>query len=287
MSSDRLQIQGKSQGKSHLRLRVDRVPETVLLPGDRARVLEIASQWDSYEEVGSNREFVTAVGRYKGTDIAACSTGIGGPSTEIAVVELFHYGARNLIRVGTSGGLAPCVNPGDLVVVSGCVRCSGAADSYVPPNFPAVGHYETTLALIEACEALDHNYHVGLGLTVDSFYATKPHLVREEPIPTELEPQLEKWQRAGVLHVEMETATLFVVAALLGMKAGAVCTVGSNLALGKRPPVPPPNGPAIEAACMAAVVLRDWEKLSRAHGGRFHPSLLVRGQKEGNKCKAH
>ncbi len=262
--------------KNHLAIRVERMPEAVLLPGDPKRVDEIASFWDSSEVVGDNREFRTLVGTYKGLPIAACSTGIGGPSTEIAVVELYQLGARSLVRIGTSGGLAPQVNPGDLIINTACVRETGAADAFVPRSYPAVASHELTFALIQACAQGGWRHHAGLGATYDSFYATKPYLVRKEGIPSTVESQLATWRAAGVLHIEMEAATVFVLASLLGMRAGSVCTAGSNLTRGERPPSPPSNGPAIEAACRAVAILAEWDRVAAAAGCAFHPGLLER-----------
>ncbi len=241
-------------GKSHLQLKVNSLPETVLLPGDPARVLEIASYWDNAKEIGENREFKTMVGRYKGMEIAACSTGIGGASTEIAVAELFQLGARRLIRVGTAGGISPKVKPGDLVVLSGCVRYSGAADAYIPLNYPAIANYKTVMALIGACQELDCCYHEGLGLSLDSFYASKTHLIQGKSLPSRIEPLLNEWVKAGVLQLDMETATLFILASLLGIEAGAICTVGSNLFF-DYPTTTISNGAAISAALLAALKL--------------------------------
>ncbi len=75
-----------SISKDHLKLSVDKLPDILLLPGDPARVYEIGRFLDNVEEVGNNRDYLTIVGEYKGLPIAACSSGMGGPSTEIAVV---------------------------------------------------------------------------------------------------------------------------------------------------------------------------------------------------------
>lgn len=267
----------KVSQKNHLALNAPEMPRTVLLSGDPQRIREIASIWDAYEELGQNREYFAVTGRWNGIPVAACSTGIGGPSTEIALIELYRHGARNFIRVGTSGGLAPTVHPGDLVISSACIRETGAADAYVPRSFPAVGSHEILLALIEACTESGSSFHVGLGVTVDSFYATKTHLVSEHGIPSTLEPHMGNWVKSGALHMEMENATVFVLASLLGARAGSICTVGSNLTLGDRPPTPPSSLPAIQVACRCAAILERWDKLAAAHTCSFSPRLLEGG----------
>jgi uridine phosphorylase len=80
---------------------------SVLLPGDPDRVGKAASVLDSVFEIGRRREFQMARGTWRGTPITVCSTGIGGPSTEIAVVELANLGMKRGIRVGGMGAIDP------------------------------------------------------------------------------------------------------------------------------------------------------------------------------------
>ena len=233
-----------------------------MLPGAPERVYEIASFWDDVKEVGKNRDYITLVGTYKGIPLAVCSSGIGGPSTEIAVVELYKHNVKNIIRVGTSGGLAKRLNPGDLVILSSCIRYSGTSNLFVPENYPAVADYRVLLALIASCEKLNVNYHVGMGLSVDSFYATKPQLLGES-FTSSIAGMLDKWINAGALQLDMEAATLFVLASLLGINAGAICTVGSNLTLKVMPEAAPSNEIAIRCASDAALTFKKWEKMSK------------------------
>lgn len=254
--------------KDHLKLKIDHLPDTVLLPGDPNRVYEIANFWEDVKEVGNNRDYITLVGNYKGITLAACSSGIGGPSTEIAVVELYKHGVKNIIRVGTSGGLAKELRPGDLVVLSSCIRYSGTSNLFVPENYPAVADYKMLIALINACDEAQTSYHVGIGLSVDSFYATKPKLLGDF-FPSAIEEMLDQWINAGALQLDMEAATLFVLASLLGINAGAICTVGSNITLKIKPEIAPSNDNAIKCANDAAVAFKKWKKRSNELNGRF------------------
>ena len=51
-----------------------------------------------------------------------CSTGIGGPSTSIAVEELAQLGIRTFLRIGTTGAIQPHINVGDVLVTTASVR---------------------------------------------------------------------------------------------------------------------------------------------------------------------
>ena len=75
------------------------------MPGDPRRVPLIAALLDNAVHVASNREFVTYTGTLDGVEVSVTSTGIGTPSSAIAVEELFRCGADTFIRVGTSGSI--------------------------------------------------------------------------------------------------------------------------------------------------------------------------------------
>ena len=115
----------------HIKMRSGDVGRYVLLPGDPGRVPLIASYLDNAQLVAENREHRTYTGSIEGTKVSVTSTGIGGPSTAIAVEELANLGADTFIRVGTSGMMQDFIKPGDLVVVSGAVRDEGTALHYL------------------------------------------------------------------------------------------------------------------------------------------------------------
>jgi len=85
----------------HVHLRPGDVGRYVLLPGDPGRCELIASYFDNASFVARNREFVTYNGTLLGEKVSVTSTGIGGPSTAIAVEELSNLGVDTFIRVGT------------------------------------------------------------------------------------------------------------------------------------------------------------------------------------------
>ena len=109
-----------------------------LLPGDPFRVPLVAEFLSDVFEVAHNREHRTMTGKYKGKKITATSTGMGCPSTAIAVEELARVGVRSFIRVGSSAGLQPHIKPGDLLISEGSLRNDGTTAAYVLPGYPAV-----------------------------------------------------------------------------------------------------------------------------------------------------
>lgn len=205
----------------HIKMRPGDVGRYVLLPGDPGRVPVIASFFDEAWEVAYNREHRTFTGTLNGVPVSVTSTGIGGPSTAIAVEELARIGADTFIRVGTSGLMQPTtMASGDLVVVSGAVRDEGTASHYMPLAFPAVANLDVVACLREACQALGVGHHVGFSHSKDSFYAEiEPARM---PLADELHKRWKAWVMGGVLCSEMEAATLYVLSSILGKRAGGL-----------------------------------------------------------------
>jgi len=195
------------------------VGTVALLPGDPFRVPIIASFLTDVREVAHQREHLTMTGRYRDRLITATSTGMGCPSTAIAVEELARCGVTSFIRVGSTAALQPGIRPGDLLVSQGSLRNDGTSDAYVPRGYPAVPDPAITLALEEAARALGHTVYSGINATDDAFYAETPEWIAE-------------LSRLGVLNVEMESSALFVVARQRGLRAGMICACSSNLVAG-------------------------------------------------------
>ena len=191
----------------------------VFLPGDPGRCESIASHFDNPVHIGMNREYNIYTGYLLGEKVSVCSTGIGGPSAAIAMEELKKVGADTFIRVGTCGGIALDILPGDIVVANGAIRFEHTSMEYAPIEFPAVGDFEITAALKEAGEELGYRTHVGVVQCKDSFYGQ--HSPQCSPVYYELEQKGESWKRPGVKASEMESAALFVIAAALGVRCGS------------------------------------------------------------------
>jgi uridine phosphorylase len=141
-----------------------------IVPGDPNRVERIAQLLDEPRALAAHREFTSWTGKLGGKSVVVCSTGIGGPSTSIAVEELAQLGVTTFLRVGTTGGIQPNVNPGDVIVTTGAVRLDGASLHFAPMEFPAVADFECTTALVAAARDSGSTVHVGITASSDTFY---------------------------------------------------------------------------------------------------------------------
>lgn len=203
----------------HIRCVLGDVGRYCFLPGDPGRCEAIASHFENPVHIGTNREYNIYTGTLLGEKVSVCSTGIGGPSAAIAMEELSAIGADTFIRIGTCGGIAMDVLPGDVVVASGAVRFDHTSYEYAPPEFPAVPDFGITTALVAAGKALGYRTHIGVVQCKDSFYGQ--HSPEKSPVYAMLLDKWESWKRLGVKASEMESAALFVVAAALGVRCGS------------------------------------------------------------------
>ena len=212
----------------HVKVRPGDIGRYVLLPGDPGRVEKMAKYLDDAQFVSSNREHMVFTGKLLGEKVSIVSTGMGCPSTAIAVEELIAVGADTFIRVGTSGAVQPWLKLGDVAVVTGAIRDEGTTRQYLPIEFPAIADIEVVNALAEASKRVGANYFLGISQTKDSFYG---EVERERmPMAAHLEERWKAWEAGGAICSEMEAAAIFILSSIYRKRAGGVMMViGSDI----------------------------------------------------------
>lgn len=231
VSAERLATKEKRQ--YHIACAPGEVARYVLLPGDPERVPKIAGLWDKARKVAYHREYQTYTGEVGGVRISSTSTGIGCPSTAIAIEELAAIGSDTFIRVGSSGSIQREVKVGDLVISTAAVRLDGTSKQYVRVEYPAVASYEVLLALVQAAEKLGHRYHVGVTASTDSFYLGQGRPGLGGYTQSFAKGIVRDLQLARVLNFEMEMASLFTIAGIYGLRAGGVSAIFANRVTGE------------------------------------------------------
>lgn len=210
----------------HIGVGKDDVGKYVILPGDPGRCEKIAKYFDNGVFVASNREYTTYSGTLEGEKVSVVSTGIGGPSASIAMEELIHCGAHTFIRIGTSGGMQPEVQGGDVVIATGAIRFEGTTKEYAPVEYPAVADFEVVSALKKSADDLGLPNHVGVVQCKDNFYGQ--HAPDTMPVAAELNQKWKAWLDCGALASEMESAALFIVGSVRRVRVGSVLLVIAN-----------------------------------------------------------
>jgi uridine phosphorylase len=224
-----------SQLQHHIHLKEGDVGEYVLLPGDPGRAQVIARHFDDAKHIATNREYVTYTGYLDGVKVSVTSTGIGCPSSAIAMEELVRVGAKTFIRVGTSGSIQPGTKSGELAIVSGAIRDEGTSLHYMPADFPAVAHYGVVQALRKAATDKGLAHRVGISQSKDSFYGeVEPE---HSGVTQRLLDRWKAWEIGGAICSEMEASTLFVVASMLRVRAGGIMVMHGEGELGSLEPL--------------------------------------------------
>lgn len=212
----------KDQRQYHIDLLPGDVSRYVILPGDPFRTDIIVSYLDEPKLLAHKREHKSWIGTYKGVKISVVSTGMGCPSTAIAVEELANIGADHFIRLGTCAGIGDDVHPGDICITKGVYKQDGTSRRYVPESFPAVPDLDLTHCLIDTAKEMSDPKLVKTGITCsdDAFYAEDEEWIRN-------------CHELGCMNVEMESSVIYTIAHLRDLKAATICACAANLYTGE------------------------------------------------------
>lgn len=190
------------------------------LTGSDGRAQQIAEHFHHREVKFHPRQHNLYMGQMEGldgkmVDVAAISSGMGGPSADIIINELAMLGAKRLLRVGTSGTLHPeSVQGGDLVVVTGAVRDDKASWDYIFPEYPAMASFEYIQAAKKAkvkSQMPKGRIHFGVVHSKSSLFAREYQF----SLLKESVDYMDALRFAGVLASEMECAQFFTLGPIL------------------------------------------------------------------------
>ena len=193
--------------------------KTVLMPGDPLRAKFIAENFlEDAKLVNNVRGIQGYTGTYKGVPVSVMASGMGMPSIGIYSYELFtQYGVENIMRVGSAGAMVPELKLYDIVLGMGACTNSNFGEQYqLPGTFAPIASYKMLKTCDEVAKEKGIDVKVGNLFSSDVFYNDRPDVT-------------EKWQKMGVLAVEMEAAALYMNAARLGKNALSICTISDSL----------------------------------------------------------
>ena len=201
----------------HIEAKAGDFAKTVLMPGDPLRAKFIAETFLKDAKLVNNVRGVQGyTGTYKGKRVSVMASGMGMPSIGIYSYEHFHfYDVENIIRVGTAGVIRPDLKVRDIVMGQGaCTNSSYGRQFDLPGDFAPICSFALLQKAVKAAENLGITPVVGNLYSSDTFYDDSMGL--------------SKWQKMGVLAVEMEAAALYMNAARTGKNALAICTISDN-----------------------------------------------------------
>ncbi|MEF2964411.1 purine-nucleoside phosphorylase [Paenibacillus sp. M1] len=207
----------------HIAAKPGDIAESILLPGDPLRAKFIAETYLEdvvcYNEV---RGMLGFTGTYRGKRISVQGSGMGIPSISIYVNELIsEYGVKNLVRVGTCGGMQEHVHVRDVILAqAACTDSSMNRHVFSGFDYAPIASFPLLKAAYDRAVEKGLKPHVGNIFSSDMFY-------RDDTSVTQL------LMKYGVLGVEMETTALYTLAAKYGVNALTILTVSDHLLTGE------------------------------------------------------
>ncbi len=196
--------------------------KTVLMPGDPLRAKFIAETFLAAPKLVNNVRGVQGyTGTYKGTPVSVMASGMGIPSIGIYSYELFtQYGVENIIRVGSAGAMRADMPLGSVMAGMGACTNSAFLEQYeLGGNYAPICDFDLLMAAVESARELGVEMPVGNLYSSDTFYDAAGRNMR--------------YQKMGVMAVEMEAAGLYATAAYTGKRALAICSISDNLVTGQ------------------------------------------------------
>ncbi|MDR3134327.1 MAG: nucleoside phosphorylase [Prevotellaceae bacterium] len=245
----------------HLHIKPHELADTVILVGDPGRVKMVSDYFSTIESQAQNREFVSATGRYKGKRLTVVSTGIGTDNIDIVMNELdalanIDFPTRTIkpdhrkltiLRLGTSGGLQPHLQLGDLVFSAISIGFDGLLNFYARRNDICLPDYEAAFVthtnwgkqhtapyFVRASEKLAQLFSdvsvEGMTISAPGFYGPQGRVLRLPLANPQINERIEsfRFDNRCITNFEMESSAIAGLAKLLGHEAGTACCIIAN-----------------------------------------------------------
>ncbi len=249
----------------HLNLKPENIAHDIIFVGDQFRVEKITQFFDTIEFSTQKREFKTQTGIYKGKRISVISTGIGPDNIDIVMNELdalvnINLATRqlkenltslNIIRIGTSGSLQADIPVDSFVMSKFGLGLDNMLRSYL---IDEISNSDIENAFIEhtnwdarkgkpyaiACsEKLEkrmesNRMHKGITATAGGFYGPQGRVLRLPIQDEKLNAKMDNFNffENKITNLEMETAAIYGLSALLGHQALSLNAIIANRASG-------------------------------------------------------
>jgi uridine phosphorylase len=249
----------------HLNLHPENIAHDIIFVGDQNRVEKITQSFDTIEFSTQKREFKTQTGTLKGKRITVMSTGIGPDNIDIVINELDalvnidlktrevkeNLTSLNIIRIGTSGALQADIPVNSFVMSKFGLGLDNMLRSYLIDNVSNqemenafVKHLDWdtrkgkpyAIACSEKLEKLieSDKMHKGITATAGGFYGPQGRVLR---LNIQDENQNDKMDNFNfednrITNLEMETAAIYGLSALLGHNALSLNAIIANRASG-------------------------------------------------------
>ena len=249
----------------HLNLLPENIAHDIIFVGDQNRVEKITQFFDSIEFSNQKREFKTKTGIYKKKRITVMSTGIGPDNIDIVLNELDavvnvdlknrmpkeQHTALNIIRIGTSGALQANIPIDSFVLSSFGLGLDNMLRSYcadsvsnaaIEDAFVQQTNWDLRKGRPYAIPCSDilrkkiesNQMFSGITATSGGFYGPQGRVLRLPLQDENLNNKMDTFEFEGskITNLEMETAAIYGLSALLGHNALSLSAIVANRASG-------------------------------------------------------
>lgn len=250
----------------HLNLKPENIAPNIIFVGDQDRVEKITARFDSISFSTQKREFKTQTGIYKNVPISVISTGIGPDNIDIVMNELdalvninlvtkqpkTTLTSLNIIRIGTSGSLQKEIPIDSFVMSQYGLGLDNMLRSYIIEDFTQneieeafINHTLWDLRkgrpyCIEASEKLmkifeSEMLYSGFTVTAGGFYGPQGRMLRLPIQDDLLNNKMDSFEfnNHKITNLEMETAAIYGLGALLGHHTLSLNAIIANRPLGE------------------------------------------------------
>lgn len=246
----------------HLHLQAEQVAPFIFTVGDLERVEQVSKHFDRIEHRVQKREFITHTGYIGNRRMTVISTGIGTDNIDIVINELDalfnldpltgqpkpEHTSLSFVRLGTSGAVAPDLEPGSFLVsryalgldnllhfyqtektegdelARACTRFFERAGKPLP-----VTPYSAAAHMPWADDLERRGWAQGITLTAPGFYGPQMRTLRlpSRLLECGLWNFIDEFTFNGyrLTNFEMETSALYAMAKALGHKALSLSTL--------------------------------------------------------------
>ena len=250
----------------HLNLRPEHLATTIITVGDPDRVETVTQHFDSIEFKTRKREFHTQTGTYKGKRITVISTGIGTDNIDIVFNELDALvnidlekreikkllTSLEIIRIGTSGSIQKEIPIDSLLISDYAVGFDSLLHFYKSESvqYPDISEalvqhtnwspLKSKPYVVKCNEDLFQKFSSdktvkGFTATNVGFYGPQGRVLRLPVQDNDLNDKLASfnYNNMPITNLEMETAGIYGLSALLGHKALSMNAIIANRATGE------------------------------------------------------
>lgn len=201
-----------------LKIEEKQIPQAFILHGEWEHAWNISTWKQLLTDDQWLPTWNTIIGKYQQKQIGFANV-FGGPAAAMMAHRFSVLGTNTFVQTGYFGGLAPKIEYGDILIVTGAFMEDGVSQWYMPKEKMVYADPELVEAVIRYCENKGYSYATG------TVFSTSAMLM-------ETSDMVKNWANEGHLGVDMETATTFAVANKFNKKAIGLLNLSDHIIFG-------------------------------------------------------